>query len=179
MFAGTWRTEPPADRQPKENRSDQCLTFNDPLWPIQWELVSVTANVCVFYGSASSPLLRATKVPMVKDAPLTGISQAHFRVWLVRDGRWREVGWLQRARERGGGGGERDWPCWTETNVRDWWCSEQHTDWCVSWAVRQAHSSLSFLFVQCMFAKGNSTTKSYFNVSLTFLRVFSFRWDGF
>lgn len=107
MFAGTWRTEPPADRQPKESRSDQCLTFNDPLWPIQWELVSVTANVCVFYGSASSPLLRATNVPMVKDAPLTGISQAHFRVWLVRDGRWREVGWLQRARERGGGGGER------------------------------------------------------------------------
>ncbi|XP_056902340.1 furin-like protease kpc-1 isoform X4 [Takifugu flavidus] len=34
----SWRSEPPADRQPEEKRSDQCLTFNDPLWPMQWEL---------------------------------------------------------------------------------------------------------------------------------------------
>ncbi|KAM9352880.1 neuroendocrine convertase 1-like [Symphorus nematophorus] len=26
------------DRQPEENKSDQSLTFNDPLWPLQWEL---------------------------------------------------------------------------------------------------------------------------------------------
>lgn len=70
--------EPPADGLLKENGSDQCLTFNDPLWPIQWELVSVTASV--FSGSASSPLLRATNVLMVKDALLTGISQARFHV---------------------------------------------------------------------------------------------------
>lgn len=151
-------------------------------WPVphlQWPTLAHPVGtgechkrMCVFSGSASSPLLRATNVQMVKDAPLTGISQARFRVWLVRDGRWREVGWLQRARERGGGGGggERDWPCWTETNVRDWWRPEQHADWCASWAARQAHSSLSFLFVQCTFAKDNNT-KSYFNDSLsTFLK---------
>lgn len=117
--------------------------------------------MCVFSGSTSSPLLRATNVLTVKDAPLTGISQARFHEWLVRDGRWREVGWLQRAREREGGGVERDWPCWTETNVRDWWRSEQHTDWCASWAARQAHSSLSFLFVLSPFGKGNSNTESF------------------
>ncbi|XP_022060452.2 proprotein convertase subtilisin/kexin type 4-like isoform X2 [Acanthochromis polyacanthus] len=32
------RTESASDRQPEENKSDQSLTFNDPLWPMQWEL---------------------------------------------------------------------------------------------------------------------------------------------
>ncbi|KAM9310501.1 neuroendocrine convertase 1-like isoform 2-T3 [Pholidichthys leucotaenia] len=32
------RTEPASDRRPDESKSDQSLTFNDPLWPIQWEL---------------------------------------------------------------------------------------------------------------------------------------------
>ncbi|XP_059195886.1 neuroendocrine convertase 2-like [Centropristis striata] len=32
------RREFATDRQPEENKSDQCLTFNDPLWPMQWEL---------------------------------------------------------------------------------------------------------------------------------------------
>ncbi|XP_029133154.2 proprotein convertase subtilisin/kexin type 4-like [Labrus bergylta] len=32
------RRESETDRQPEENRSDQSLTFNDPLWPMQWEL---------------------------------------------------------------------------------------------------------------------------------------------
>lgn len=167
VFAGSWRSEPPADRPPEKNRSDQCLTFNDPLWPMQWELVGVTGNVCVFPRSASSLLLRATNVRMVKDAVLTGISQARFHAWLARDGRWREVGRLQRARERGGGG-ERDWPCWTETNVGDWRRSEQHTDWCVSRAAtRRAHPSLSFLFVQRSFVASNRAAQSYFKDSLS------------
>ncbi|XP_033497135.2 proprotein convertase subtilisin/kexin type 4-like [Epinephelus lanceolatus] len=32
------RRESTTDRQPGENKSDQSLTFNDPLWPMQWEL---------------------------------------------------------------------------------------------------------------------------------------------
>ncbi|XP_039974572.1 furin-like protease kpc-1 [Xiphias gladius] len=32
------RREYATDRQPEENKSDQSLTFNDPLWPMQWEL---------------------------------------------------------------------------------------------------------------------------------------------
>ncbi|XP_074510981.1 furin-like protease kpc-1 [Sebastes fasciatus] len=32
------RRETASDRQPEENKSDQSLTFNDPLWPMQWEL---------------------------------------------------------------------------------------------------------------------------------------------
>ncbi|XP_067458445.1 neuroendocrine convertase 1-like [Thunnus thynnus] len=32
------RRESATDRQPEENKSDQSLTFNDPLWPMQWEL---------------------------------------------------------------------------------------------------------------------------------------------
>ncbi|KAM8869954.1 neuroendocrine convertase 1-like isoform 1-T1 [Spinachia spinachia] len=32
------RRESASDRQPEENKSDQPLTFNDPLWPMQWEL---------------------------------------------------------------------------------------------------------------------------------------------
>ncbi|XP_047453838.1 furin-like protease kpc-1 [Mugil cephalus] len=32
------RTESAADGQPEEDKSDQSLTFNDPLWPMQWEL---------------------------------------------------------------------------------------------------------------------------------------------
>ncbi|KAF1387434.1 hypothetical protein PFLUV_G00078650 [Perca fluviatilis] len=32
------RRESATDRQPEENESDQSLTFNDPLWPMQWEL---------------------------------------------------------------------------------------------------------------------------------------------
>ncbi|KAE8288433.1 PC3-like endoprotease variant A [Larimichthys crocea] len=32
------RRESATDRQLKENTSDQSLTFNDPLWPMQWEL---------------------------------------------------------------------------------------------------------------------------------------------
>ncbi|XP_045901133.1 furin-like protease kpc-1 [Micropterus dolomieu] len=32
------RSESATDRQPEENKSDQSLTFNDPLWPMQWEL---------------------------------------------------------------------------------------------------------------------------------------------
>ncbi|XP_029308100.1 proprotein convertase subtilisin/kexin type 4-like isoform X2 [Cottoperca gobio] len=32
------RRESATDRQPEENKSDQSLTFNDPLWPVQWEL---------------------------------------------------------------------------------------------------------------------------------------------
>uniref|UniRef100_A0A3Q3RBR9 P/Homo B domain-containing protein n=1 Tax=Monopterus albus TaxID=43700 RepID=A0A3Q3RBR9_MONAL len=32
------RREFATDRQPEENKSDQSLTFNDPLWPMQWEL---------------------------------------------------------------------------------------------------------------------------------------------
>ncbi|XP_069558256.1 furin-like protease kpc-1 [Brachyistius frenatus] len=31
-------TESATDRQPEEKKSDQSLTFNDPLWPMQWEL---------------------------------------------------------------------------------------------------------------------------------------------
>ncbi|XP_037533240.1 proprotein convertase subtilisin/kexin type 6-like [Nematolebias whitei] len=34
------RTESTADGPPEERRSDQPLTFNDPLWPMQWELFS-------------------------------------------------------------------------------------------------------------------------------------------
>ncbi|XP_071324577.1 furin-like protease kpc-1 [Trachinotus anak] len=34
------RREYTTDRQPEENKSDQYLTFNDPLWPMQWELFS-------------------------------------------------------------------------------------------------------------------------------------------
>ncbi|XP_075952570.1 proprotein convertase subtilisin/kexin type 4-like isoform X2 [Anarhichas minor] len=32
------RRESASDRQPEESKSDQSLTFNDPLWPMQWEL---------------------------------------------------------------------------------------------------------------------------------------------
>ncbi|XP_030015076.1 endoprotease bli-like [Sphaeramia orbicularis] len=32
------RMDSASDRQPEENTSDQSLTFNDPLWPMQWEL---------------------------------------------------------------------------------------------------------------------------------------------
>ncbi|XP_044065359.1 furin-like protease kpc-1 isoform X2 [Siniperca chuatsi] len=32
------RRDSATDRQPEENKSDQSLTFNDPLWPMQWEL---------------------------------------------------------------------------------------------------------------------------------------------
>ncbi|XP_020565544.1 proprotein convertase subtilisin/kexin type 4-like [Oryzias latipes] len=32
------RTESAADNPPEESKSDQTLTFNDPLWPLQWEL---------------------------------------------------------------------------------------------------------------------------------------------
>ncbi|XP_040901298.1 proprotein convertase subtilisin/kexin type 4-like [Toxotes jaculatrix] len=32
------RREYATNRQPGENKSDQSLTFNDPLWPMQWEL---------------------------------------------------------------------------------------------------------------------------------------------
>ncbi|XP_070690897.1 proprotein convertase subtilisin/kexin type 4-like [Pempheris klunzingeri] len=32
------RREPATDKQPEENTSDQSFTFNDPLWPMQWEL---------------------------------------------------------------------------------------------------------------------------------------------
>ncbi|XP_034384395.1 neuroendocrine convertase 1-like [Cyclopterus lumpus] len=35
---GSQRRESASDRQPEENKSDQSLTFNDPLWPMQWEL---------------------------------------------------------------------------------------------------------------------------------------------
>ncbi|KAM4580378.1 furin-like protease kpc-1 [Odontesthes bonariensis] len=35
---GSQRTESTADSTPVESRSDQSLTFNDPLWPMQWEL---------------------------------------------------------------------------------------------------------------------------------------------
>ncbi|KAM8734296.1 neuroendocrine convertase 2-like isoform 2-T2 [Acanthopagrus schlegelii] len=34
------RREFATDRQSEENKSDQSLTFNDPLWPMQWELFS-------------------------------------------------------------------------------------------------------------------------------------------
>nr|XP_040020160.1 furin-like protease kpc-1 isoform X2 [Gasterosteus aculeatus aculeatus] len=34
------RGESASDRQPEENKSDQSLTFNDPLWPMQWELLA-------------------------------------------------------------------------------------------------------------------------------------------
>nr|XP_046256264.1 proprotein convertase subtilisin/kexin type 4-like [Scatophagus argus] len=34
------RRESVADRQPEKKKSDQSLTFNDPLWPVQWELFS-------------------------------------------------------------------------------------------------------------------------------------------
>ncbi|XP_042346363.1 neuroendocrine convertase 1-like [Plectropomus leopardus] len=34
------RRQSATDRQPEENKSDQSLTFNDPLWPMQWELFS-------------------------------------------------------------------------------------------------------------------------------------------
>uniref|UniRef100_A0A3Q3L493 Proprotein convertase subtilisin/kexin type 4-like n=2 Tax=Mastacembelus armatus TaxID=205130 RepID=A0A3Q3L493_9TELE len=32
------RKQSATDRQPEEKKSDQSLTFNDPLWPMQWEL---------------------------------------------------------------------------------------------------------------------------------------------
>ncbi|CAB1443634.1 unnamed protein product, partial [Pleuronectes platessa] len=32
------RREYTTDRHPEERKSDQSLTFNDPLWPMQWEL---------------------------------------------------------------------------------------------------------------------------------------------
>ncbi|XP_039868909.1 neuroendocrine convertase 1-like isoform X2 [Simochromis diagramma] len=35
---GPHRKESETDKQPEENKSDQSLTFNDPLWPMQWEL---------------------------------------------------------------------------------------------------------------------------------------------
>ncbi|XP_017268681.2 furin-like protease kpc-1 [Kryptolebias marmoratus] len=35
---GSQRTESTADSPSEERRSDQSLTFNDPLWPMQWEL---------------------------------------------------------------------------------------------------------------------------------------------
>lgn len=52
VFAGSQRRESATDRQLKENTSDQSLTFNDPLWPMQWELVGVIVHVClcVFMG---------------------------------------------------------------------------------------------------------------------------------
>ncbi|XP_041649206.1 uncharacterized protein LOC121513485 [Cheilinus undulatus] len=34
----SWWRESETDRWPEENTSDQSLTFNDPLWPMQWEL---------------------------------------------------------------------------------------------------------------------------------------------
>lgn len=70
------------DMQPEENHSDQSLTFHDPLWPMQWEPVGLI--VCVFvcvhnaYMIVSSPL--PALVHMLKDVPLTGISQAGFHV---------------------------------------------------------------------------------------------------
>uniref|UniRef100_A0A671VZ85 Neuroendocrine convertase 2-like n=1 Tax=Sparus aurata TaxID=8175 RepID=A0A671VZ85_SPAAU len=37
---GSQRRQFATDRQSEENKSDQSLTFNDPLWPMQWELFS-------------------------------------------------------------------------------------------------------------------------------------------
>lgn len=77
MFAGSQRSEAAAGRQPERNHGDQFLTFNDPLWPLQWELVGVI--VCVF-SVASPPSLLSTLVLSVKDVTVTGISQAGFHV---------------------------------------------------------------------------------------------------
>lgn len=47
MLAGPHRKESETDKQPEENKSDQSLTFNDPLWPMQWELVGVFMCKCM------------------------------------------------------------------------------------------------------------------------------------
>lgn len=90
--------------------------------------VSVCVVVCVCMCSL---VLSGSPTPtflifMLKDVPLTGISQAGFHVWLESETDDREMGGIveeERASERGGEGG---CPCWTETDVRDWWGSEQH-----------------------------------------------------
>lgn len=46
VHVGSSRKESATDRQPKENKSDQSLTYSDLLWPMQWELVGVTVHVC-------------------------------------------------------------------------------------------------------------------------------------
>lgn len=84
MLAGSQRRQFATDRQSEENKSDQSLTFNDPLWPMQWELVGVIVYVCVcvcsLVLSGSLLSLLSALVLTVKDVPLTGISQAGFHV---------------------------------------------------------------------------------------------------
>ena len=84
MLAGSQRRQFTTDRQSEENKSDQYLTFNDPLWPMQWELVGVIVYVCVcvcsLVLSGSLLSLLSALVLTVKDVPLTGISQAGFHV---------------------------------------------------------------------------------------------------
>lgn len=86
MLAGSQMRESATDRQPEENKSVQSLTFNDPLWPMQWELVGVIVYVCVYVCVCSPGLcggllsLLSALVRMVRDVPLTGISQPGFHV---------------------------------------------------------------------------------------------------
>lgn len=102
---------------------------------------------CVFSGSTSSLLLTAANVLMVKDAPLTGISQARFHVWLVRDGRWREVGRGRARREQEEEVKEIDRVEPRQMSGID--DARSNTDWYTSWAsTRPAHPSSSVLFVQ-------------------------------
>lgn len=48
LFAGSQKRAYTTNRHPKKNKSDQPLTFNDPFWPMQWELVDERERLCVF-----------------------------------------------------------------------------------------------------------------------------------
>lgn len=99
-------------------------------WPVphlQWPALAHAvgtggcAFLCVFW---SGSFLLSHLYFMVKDVPLTGRSQAGFHVWLERERQKREGSRKERGRKR-----ETRWkgcPCWTETDVGDWWGSEQH-----------------------------------------------------
>lgn len=128
VLAGSQRTESTADSPSEQRRSDQSLTFNDPLWPMQWELVSVIlymcvvcmcvlcACVCVVIGLIWKSLLFFF-VLIFKDVHLTGRSQTCLHVWLERETEDREIrGWWIRREEVKG-----SCPCWTETDVWGWW----------------------------------------------------------
>lgn len=111
MLAGFQRGESASDRQPEENKSDQSLTFNDPLWPMQWELVGLIVCLCVFLSSLvlsrrflSPPSARPGSEGCAADRHKSG------RLSCVTGGRSRgerEVRRLRRKGEKGGEKGER------------------------------------------------------------------------
>lgn len=89
---------------------------------------------CVHWVHVNTcPLL--TLFLLVKDVHLTGITQAGFHMWLEREKKREGEG--EEECRGGWNGGDTEWewskgawPCWCETDVKDWWGLEQQTHKC-------------------------------------------------